>query len=206
MEVFWQWWLIMRTVGGSFTSFPQMCSNEHISKEQSAYSRTEHKCAKVGGDRHDGYTVVDDGSLKITQMYLLTMCLNMHRYESTSTGVRESCQGGCTLMCSNVLVSKQKSKRGLSGRVHSGWWWIPPPLSLSTVVPAGREWKPPCVLHNANTNTHTGKYRFRKVQKVIQMYTFYLFLGWLYILYRECQTVRLSSILQTQQQHGKKSF
>ena len=146
-----------------------MCSNEHISKEQSAYSRTEHKCAKVGGDRHDGCTVVDDGSLKITQMYLLTMCLNMHRYESTSTGVRESCQGGCTLMCSNVLVSKQKSKRGLSGRVHSGWWWIPPPLSLSTVVPAGREWKPPCVLHNANTNTHRGKCRFRKVQKVIQM-------------------------------------
>ena len=134
------------------------------------------------------------------------LCSNVHRYESTSTGVREGCQGGCTLMCSNVLVSKQKSKRGLSGRVHSGWWWIPPPLSLSTVVPAGREWKPPCVLHNANTNTHTGKYRFRKVQKVIQMYTFYLFLGWLYILYRECQTVRLSSILQTQQQHGKKSF
>ena len=100
--------------------FPPMCSNEHISKEQSAYSRTEHKCAKVGGDRHDGCTVVDDGSRKITQMYLLTMCLNMHRYESTSTGVRDGCQGGCTLMCSNVLVSKQKSKRGLSGRVHSG--------------------------------------------------------------------------------------
>ena len=32
--------------------------------------RTEHKCAKVGGDCHDGCTVVDDGSLKIAQMYI----------------------------------------------------------------------------------------------------------------------------------------
>ena len=93
----------MRTVGGSFTSFPPMFSNEHISKEQSAYSRTEHKCAKVGGDRHDGCTVVDDGSLKITQMYLLTMCLNMLN---------------CAQMCTDMKAQAQKLERVVRAGAH----------------------------------------------------------------------------------------
>ena len=67
----------------------------------------------------------------------------------------ENSQTNPTKCAQNAHKSERISKRrGLSGREHSGWWWIPAPLSLSTVVPAWGEWKPPCVLHNTNTNTH----------------------------------------------------
>ena len=62
-------------------------------------------------------------------------------------------------MCTYQVQMYQKggqSGRGLSGLVHSGWWWIPPPLSLSTVVQAGGEWKPPCVCFTMQIQIYKG--------------------------------------------------